>query len=243
MSEDVQREFFEKLARRYDRRFCRSRWPRNQVAKARLIAELLGESVHAGPVVEIGCGTGQVAGELLERFPGMHYVGLDLSPGMLSVARQRLQGFGPRVELAVADSGKLPAPVDGYAAAFGIDVLHHVDDPPSLLQRLGSSLRPDAPVVFLEANPIFPITALMGLAQREERGVFRITPKNLRRWYEQAGFVDARATLGPIYTPPGPRSLWGFLDGIDRVLARTPLVRNLALFYNARAQAPARQTP
>jgi hypothetical protein len=95
-----------------------------------------------------------------------------------------------------------------------------------------------APVVFLEGNPIFPITAAMGVAQREERGVFRITAKNLRHWYEQAGFVDATATLGPVYTPPGPCSVWGLLDGIDRALARTPLLRNLALFYNARARAP-----
>jgi SAM-dependent methyltransferase len=240
MSEDVQREFFEKLARRYDSRFCRSRWPRNQVAKALLIAEALGDRVGEGPVVEIGCGTGQVAAELLKRFPGMRYVGFDLSPGMLSVAKKRLEEFGVRVELSIAKSGDLPTSPDGYAAAFGIDVLHHVEDPPTLLEQLRSSLRAASPVVFLEANPIFPITALMGVFQREERGVFRIRPANLRGWYAQAGFVNATVTLGPIYTPPGPKSIERRLDSVDRLLAKTPAVRNLALFYNARAQVPAR---
>ncbi len=96
-------------------------------------------------------------------------------------------------------------------------------------------------MIFLEANPIFPITGLMGIVQREERGVFSMRPKILTRWFELAGFDHVDVELGPVYTPPGPPSLFGMLDRVDRALARTPVVRNLALYYTARARAPVRQ--
>ncbi len=131
VGEDAQREFFERLARRYDSRFLRSRWPRNQQLKGRLVAEALGEELHEGPVVEVGCGTGQIAGELLATYPDLQYVGVDLSPGMLDVARRRLAHFGDRVTLRVSEGGELPVNDSLLAGAFGIDVLHHVDEPRS----------------------------------------------------------------------------------------------------------------
>jgi SAM-dependent methyltransferase len=238
MSEKAQREFFEKLARRYDSRFCRSRWPRNQERKAQLVADTLGESIRRGPLVEIGCGTGQVAEVLLRRFPELDYVGLDLSPNMLEIARRRLEPFADRIELAVASEDRIHERDGGYGGAFGIDVLHHVEDPPALLRRLREALRPGARAVFLEANPIFPITAVMGLVQTEERGVLGITPRNLRRWYAEAGFDDVDVALGPVYTPPAPDPAARVLDAIDRRLSRTPLLRHLALYYRATARAP-----
>jgi SAM-dependent methyltransferase len=69
MSEEAQRRFFEEYATHYDNRFLRGRWPRNQELKARVIADVLGEALAEGPVVEIGCGTGQIAAELVAVHP------------------------------------------------------------------------------------------------------------------------------------------------------------------------------
>ena len=112
MSEKVQKEFFERLAARYDSRFCRSRWPRNQQLKSEQVANVLGAAVEEGPVIEIGCGTGQIAAELLTKYPRLRYVGSDLSPGMLDVARHRLVEHKDRVELRVAEQNQVPS-VDG----------------------------------------------------------------------------------------------------------------------------------
>jgi SAM-dependent methyltransferase len=188
--------------------------------------------VHEGPVLEIGCGTGQIAGELLGANPRLRYVGIDLSPAMLDVARRRLAYFEDRVTLLVSEGGKLPTDDGLHAGAFGIDVLHHVAEPPELL-------RPGAPVVFLEANPIFPMTALLGVVQKEERGVFRIRANILTNWFKSAGFDRVEVALGPVYTPPGPQRLLGVLDRIDRAMARAPLVRNLALYLTVQARVPA----
>ena len=239
MSEKVQREFFERLAARYDSRFCRSRWPRNQQLKSAQVASVLGAAVQRGPVIEIGCGTGQIAEKLLAANPELEYVGVDLSPAMLDLARRRLSDFADRTTFRVPQDGKVPSEDGLFAGAFGIDVLHHVDDPPGLLSNLRSNLRPGAPVVFLEANPIFPITALMGLVWKEERGVFRMRPEILAGWFSDAGLDEVDVALGPVYTPPGPKRLDGTLDWIDRAMAKTPAVRNLALYFKATGRAPA----
>jgi len=237
----MQRQFFDRLAQRYDARFLRARWPRNQEVKARHVTDVLGTAIESGPVVEVGCGTGQIAELLLSANPGLHYVGLDLSEPMLEIARSRLSPFADRAELRVVAGNDLPLEAEWYAAAFGVDVLHHVGDPPALLRSLRASLRPGARIVFLEGNPKFPITTFMALTQRAERGVLRIGFRNLREWLEGAGLEDVRVDYLPLYTPPGPAGWPRFealLDHADRAAARIPVLRGLALFFTAQGCVP-----
>lgn len=234
-SEERQRAFFDEIAKRYDNRFLRATWPRNQQLKARVVAAELGTAATGGLVAELGCGTAQVAAELLALRPKLRYLGLDLSPEMLAVAATRLEPFAGRSELRPVQ-GALPLADESLDGAFGIDVLHHVEDPVAVLTDLRRALRPGAAAVFLEGNPRFPITTLIAL-RPEERGLFKISPRNLRAWFEQAGLVDVRVGYGPLYTPPGPPRVEPVLDAVDRAAARLPLVRGLAIFYTARGSA------
>lgn len=236
-SEARQRAFFQEIAERYDNRFLRATWPRNQQLKARVIAAELG-AADSGPVAELGCGTAQVAAELLELRPELRYIGLDLSPAMLEVAAARLEPYADRTELRPVE-GSLPLAAASLGGAFGIDVLHHVEDPVAVLTDLRRALRPGAPAVFLEGNPRFPITALIAL-RPEERGLFKISFGNLRAWFEQAGLVDVQVEYGPLYTPPGPARFEPVLDAVDRAAARIPFVRGLAIFFTARGRARTR---
>ena len=237
LHEEAQREFFERLADHYDRRLCRSRWPRNLTLKARLISSVLGEAVDKR-IVEIGCGTGHIAEQLLAAHPRLRYVGVDLSPAMLDVARNRLAPYSDRVTLMLASDDPV-AYGDSFAAAFGVDVLHHVAEPVELLRGLASALRPDAPVVFLEANALFPLNAAdRPHLEKEERGVFTIRPENLRRWFNAAAVLERRMF------PPSDRSIHLRVHRGSTVrsmqliglLARTPLLRALALQLVARGR-------
>lgn len=239
MHYDDQRQFFEELARRYDSRFLRSRWPRNQRLKAEVLRKLLGEALERGPVLELGCGTAQIAAELLESNPELEYVGLDLSRSMLDVARHRLERFAERVELREAANGSVELEPGLYRAAFGVDVLHHVDDPVEVLRDLSAAVRPGGVVAFLEPNPRFPITTMLGLLQKEERKVLQIGFRNLHTWFSAAGLTAVDVSYGPMYTPPGPDSVAPLLDLVDASLARVPVVRGLAIFFVARGEVAA----
>src|SRR5215470_15903870 len=83
--------------------------------------------VEAGPgdrVLDVATGTGLVAAELI-RQKGCTVVGLDQSPEMLAIARERL----PRVELLQASAESLPFADESFDALTFTYLLRYVDDP------------------------------------------------------------------------------------------------------------------
>ncbi|MFC8850950.1 MULTISPECIES: class I SAM-dependent DNA methyltransferase [unclassified Micromonospora] len=79
----------------------------------------------AGPVVEVGCGTGRITAHL--RGLGLDVAGLDLSPGMVAVARESWPGL----RFAVASMTGLPLPDAGLAGLVAWYSIIHL--PPELL--------------------------------------------------------------------------------------------------------------
>ena len=84
---------------------------------------------RAQSVFELGVGTGRFAERLLSSHmpDGATYTGTDLSPVMVSLARARLEPFGPRCRI-VESGGPIEIPlgdgsVDRVVAAFVLDLL------------------------------------------------------------------------------------------------------------------------
>ncbi|MBB5827966.1 class I SAM-dependent DNA methyltransferase [Micromonospora carbonacea] len=93
-------------------------------------AELVGgggttRAATSGPVVEVGCGTGRITAHL--RGLGLAVAGLDLSPGMVAVARQSWPG----VRFAVASMTDLPLADAGLAGLVAWYSIIHL--PPEAL--------------------------------------------------------------------------------------------------------------
>jgi SAM-dependent methyltransferase len=66
-------------------------------------------------VLDLGTGTGVVAIALAERYPEAEVVGIDLSPGMIDVARGKLSPeLGDRVRFEVGDASALSCPDDSF---------------------------------------------------------------------------------------------------------------------------------
>ena len=110
--------------------------------------------IEVGPddaVLDVACGTGAVAVELV-RQKGCSVVGVDQSPEMLDEARRRLAlaAETSRVRLVQASAQELPfenASFDGLTAAY---LLRYLDDLPAGLRELGRVLRPDATAALLD---------------------------------------------------------------------------------------------
>jgi demethylmenaquinone methyltransferase/2-methoxy-6-polyprenyl-1,4-benzoquinol methylase len=102
-------------------------------------------------VLDVACGTGAVALELL-RQTGCSVVGVDQSPEMLAEARRRLvlAAETGRVRLVEASAQELPfedASFDGLTAAY---LLRYLDDLPAGLAELARVLRPGATAALLD---------------------------------------------------------------------------------------------
>ncbi len=75
-------------------------------------------------VLEVACGTGRLTGQLLRALPDAQYVGVDLSPYYVSVARDRVDHPSARFEAANAES--LPFADGSFDAVCCIYLFHEL---------------------------------------------------------------------------------------------------------------------
>jgi ubiquinone/menaquinone biosynthesis C-methylase UbiE len=120
------RRFYDRFGARQDSQQWYEREP-----VARLCAHL--DLDQARRVVELGCGTGRLAAELLDGpLPrDASYLGLDVSATMVDLARARTARFGDRAEIRLTD-GELhidtpDASFDRFVATYVLDLLSEAD--------------------------------------------------------------------------------------------------------------------
>ena len=124
-------------------------WP-NHARMLRFLLEDFAPRVAAdGTLLEVGVGHGLMAALLLERAPGLRYVGVDISPSSLEYAAASLATIGvdaARYAMVNADAIggdlRLLSDGDGFDALVCCEVLEHVEVPDLLLANLARSLKP-----------------------------------------------------------------------------------------------------
>ena len=131
---DAERTLTADEARRfYDRMGARQDWNRFYEDPAVEVMIRHGEFDRAHSVVEFGCGTGRLAERLLVGHlpPGARYLALDISATMVSLARERLKGFGDRAEVRQAGgSPRIDAPdgsFDRFVSTYVFDLMNRAD--------------------------------------------------------------------------------------------------------------------
>jgi SAM-dependent methyltransferase len=110
-----------------------------------------------GPVLEIGCGTGRVLIPLAEA--GLDVVGVDISPAMLAIARDKVFGAGvaAKVELIQADALRLQLGRTFPCAFIALNSFGHFVEPgePEIaLARLRHHLEPGGMLALDLPNPM-----------------------------------------------------------------------------------------
>jgi SAM-dependent methyltransferase len=151
--------------------------------------------VGSGPVVDVGCGPGHVTAHL--RGLGVDAFGVDLSPGMVAVARRDHPGL--RFEVGSMTDLDLPdASVAGLLAWWS---LIHVPDElvATVLGRFRRVLRSGGPVLlgFHVGDESRLKTEGYG-GHPMKVHVHRRQPERVAGWLREAGFtVEAQLLLGP----------------------------------------------
>ncbi len=164
LSAEDNRAMFDRIARRYDLMNTilslgrHGHWRRRAVRRMNLRAD--------GRYLDVGCGTGDVAMEILRQCPGCGVVGVDPAEGMLDLGRRKLAAahLENRAALQVGDAMALPLEADSFDGAIAAFCLRNVTDRTACLAEMGRVVRPGGLVVILELTT--PRGWLMRLGHR-----------------------------------------------------------------------------
>ena len=185
-------------------------------------------------ILDAGCGTGVSTDYLAHLNPGAEILAVDISPGTLEVARERLRRSGGHGRASVRIENRSLLELDGegpFDYINSVGVLHHLREPEAGLRALARLLKPGALLhLFLYADggrweihrSQRALTALgVGCGEqglRLGRQLFAELPEHnrLRRHHEQRWAIDcaADANFADMYLHPQETSYT-----IDRLMA------------------------
>ncbi len=208
-SPDANRAMFDDVAACYDRMNrilslgLDRRW-REQTVKA--LAPRAGERI-----LDLGCGTGDLALEALRQCPDAAVVGVDPSQGMLAAARKKAAASrqGGAISFQVGDGTALAFADDSFDGAVSAFVLRNLADRPRAFAELHLVLRPGGRVVHAEATePACPVLRLghrlyvgllVPLAGKLLVGrgpAYRYLAESIRRFPRRQAILDEMAAAG-----------------------------------------------
>lgn len=127
-------------------------WRRTDRAFAGIGAALAKAAAELRPgaaqVLDIGCGAGATSLSLAERLPQARLLGLDISPDLVDVARERAAAAQPRCRFAVGDAARWVDPLWSPDLIVSRHGVMFFDDPVVAFAHLRSRASDDAALAF-----------------------------------------------------------------------------------------------
>jgi ArsR family transcriptional regulator len=148
------------------------------------------ESQPADSLLDAGTGTGRMLELLGCRVK--RGVGVDVSPEMLAIARDRLERAGlHHCQVRLADAYRLPFAganeVSGFDTALFHQVLHYLDDPQAAIVEAARVLKPGGRILIVDFAPHELEFCRTELAHRR----LGFPDSEVRSWFEAAGLEPA----------------------------------------------------
>jgi len=140
-------------------------------------------------VLDVAGGTGYI-GQTIKEMGGT-YINIDISIGMLSLARKKLSSIMGNHLLVLSDVHKIPLQENKVDIALVSEVLEHVENPRKVLREVSRVLKPNGTIIVTNPNPFWaPIQFLAEKVKyKAPEGPHKyIYHKELMRNIEKEGF-------------------------------------------------------
>lgn len=179
----AQRWFFDGWSRIYDLPLVQ--WTTYRPVHDAILREL--RRVACRRVLDVGCGTGQLAARIVREHPDIRVTGCDFSHGMLAHAAARRV----RVHWVQADAGRLPFHAGAFDAIVSTEAFHWFPDQARALAEFHRLLAPGGRVLIALVNtPSSGIASILHAGSRLLGEPFYWpTSLEMRSRLERAGFA------------------------------------------------------
>lgn len=104
-------------------------------------------------VLDVGCGTGWFLRTLAARNPQIEFLGIDVSPGMIKVARRKAEEMNlSNLRFRVADWEGTIGDVGTFDVVSMLNVVHYFEDPGKSFEKARAIISPGGEVIVLERD-------------------------------------------------------------------------------------------
>ena len=123
-------------------------------------------SVDFQEFLDIGCGTGRLAEQILDLKPQVKACAIDFSPRMIEIARLRLP---KRVDVRLSDVRQLSRWCDeeSFELIIGNDILRYISEPEKLAREVYKALKDGGRFVLCEASPVNALKNMRNLFSKD----------------------------------------------------------------------------
>jgi len=140
---DASRRYFNRWARRYDQSLAQIWFRENH----RLIEQAVDPATDAR-ILDLGCGTGQLAARLAQRIRHGTVLGVDPAEEMIRVARR--QHRRKNLSFEVGSSEAIPSGAGTFNVVVSTISFHHWSRPVASLREIARVLRPGGRLLILD---------------------------------------------------------------------------------------------
>ena len=138
-------------------------------------------------VLDVGCGTGTLLYQILDHKPQVIATGLDFSPKMLEIAREKLP---KRVELTEGDAEELPYKAKGFDVVVASDILRYTTDPEKVIKEMYRVLKIGGKIILCDFCIVNSLRAVKNLFNplSKDAGLRVYGEDEVKDFFTEAGF-------------------------------------------------------
>lgn len=194
---------FDGVAERYDRWCETPLGSLTEAAERSVLDSLLPRPLSGLRVLDVGCGTGTWALHLAAQ--GALVTGIDVSPAMIDVAREKVRRAGQPAAFLVAAGDCLPFASDGFDLVTAMLVLEFAENSEAVLSEMARVLRPGGKAVVAALNRRSIWTVLRRLGGWRRPTVYNharfLTRREIDAMLAAAG-LDPTVHRAAVFFPP-----------------------------------------
>lgn len=147
-------------------------------------------------LLDIGCGTGTLSAMLVGSPLPARVTGLDYAESMAAVAmrKARVAGAARRARFTCGDSEHLPFADASFDIVTCSNSFHHYPHPQECVRQMRRVLRPGGRLMLIDGfrDNIVGWVTYDVIIDHVEKGVHHATWRQMREYFDAAGFADVR---------------------------------------------------